>query len=164
MPKVTEFLSPILVTALLIGFYPPAHSGSFTTPGTVFKGVRISTRDAERNLFYSLSIDSGEVVQGKRGFFKFGILPEIRINRLKLVLLQGTSLQAIATLLKEGKLLGEQAGKMEIAHFELCSIEHGDIPLLLIKNLRLGGKKLSGTLLAQSTTHPLPTEFKALLK
>ena len=164
MPKVTDLLSPVLVAALLIGLHPTAYSAGFTTPGTVFKGVRISTRDAERNLFYSLSIDSGEVVRGKRGFFKFGILPEIRINRLKLVLRQGTSLKAIATLLKEGKLLGKQAGKMEIAHFELYSIEHGDIPLLVIKNLRLGGKKLSGTLLAQSTTHPLPTEFKALLK
>jgi hypothetical protein len=164
MPKVTDFLSPVLVAALLIGFHPPAHSAGFTTPGTVFKGVRISTRDAERNLFYSLSIDSGEVVQGKKGFFKFGILPEIRINRLKLVLRQGTSLKAIATLLKEGNLLGKQAGKMEIAHFELCSKQHGDSPLLVIKDLKLGGKKPSGTLLAQSTTHPLPTEFKALLK
>jgi hypothetical protein len=164
MPKVTDLLSPVLVVAMLIGFHPTAHSAGFTTPGTVFKGVRISTRDAERNLFYSLSIDSGEVVQGKRGFFKFGILPEIRINRLKLVLRQGTSLKAIATLLKEGKLLGKQAGKMEIAHFELCSKEHGAPPLLVIKDLRLGGKKPSGTLLAQSTTHPLPTEFKALLK
>ena len=164
MPKVTDLLSPVLVAALLIGFHPPAHSAGFTTPGTVFKGVRISTRDAERNLFYSLSIDTGEVVQGKRGFFKFGILPEIRINRLKLVLRQGTSLKAIATLLKEGKLLGKQAGKMEIAHFELYSIDHGDTPLLVIKDLRLGGKKTTGKLLAQSTTHPLPTEFKALLK
>jgi hypothetical protein len=164
MPKVTDLLSPVLVVAMLIGFHPTAHSAGFTTPGTVFKGVRISTRDAERKLFYSLSIDSGEVVQGKRGFFKFGILPEIRIHRLKLVLRQGTSLKAIATLLKEGNLLGKQAGKMEIAHFELCSKEQGDTPLLVIKDLRLGGKKPSGTLLAQSTTHPLPTEFKALLK
>jgi hypothetical protein len=159
-----HILLTIIAAVVLIGFHPRTHSASFTTPGTVFKGVRISTRDAERNLFYSLSIDSGEVVQGKRGFFKFGILPEIRINRLKLVLRQGTSLKAIATLLMEGNLLGKQAGKMEIAHFELCSIDHGDIPLLVIKNLKLGGKKLSGTLLAQSTTHPLPTEFKALLK
>jgi len=159
-----HILLTIIAAVVLIGFHPRTHSASFTTPGTVFKGVRISTRDAERNLFYSLSIDSGEVVQGKRGFFKFGILPEIRINRLKLVLRQGTSLQAIAALLKGGNLLGEQAGKMEIARFELCSAEHGDIPLLVIKNLRLGFKKPSGTLLVQSTTRPLPSEFKALLK
>ena len=132
-------------------------------------GDRVIHRDAIPHHLANTALlnglrSSGKVVQGKRGFFKFGILPEIRINRLKLVLQQGTSLKAIATLLKEGKLLGKQAGKMEIAHFELCSIEHGDTPLLVIKDLKLGGKKTTGKLLAQSTTHPLPTEFKALLK
>ena len=97
MQKNTKLIRALVFTALLVALTPAAYSAGFTTPGTSFEGVHISNRDKERNLNYSISIDSGEVVQGKRGFFRLGILPEIKINRLKLVLQNGTSIEAIAS-------------------------------------------------------------------
>ena len=164
MIKNTKLIRALVFTALLVALTPAAYSAGFTTPGTSFEGVHISNRDKERNLNYSISIDSGEVVQGKRGFFRLGILPEIRVNRLKLVLQEGTSLQAMATFLSEGNMLGTGIGKMQIAVFELCSSENKNTPLLVIKDVSLGSKKPTGKLLSKSTSNSLPKEFKALIK
>ena len=164
MQKNTKLLRALVFTALLVALTPAAYSAGFTTPGTSFEGVHISNRDKERNLNYSISIDSGEVVQGKRGFFRLGILPEIKINRLKLVLQNGTSIEAIASFLSEANFLGNKVGIMQINYFELHLSQQSKEPLLIIKNLRLGEKNPSGEYVIKSKINSLSKEFRALLK